>query len=80
MSRISHEPVARIRRRPGPRPSRAGVRGSDATEARVLNLESRRWLVRICPEALRHLFLALGGAVAGDGEDSQRAVGGGGAP
>jgi hypothetical protein len=76
MSRISHERAARIRRRPSPvpRPSRAGVRGSDAIEARSLNLESRRWLVWICPEALRHLLLALGGAAAGDGKDSQRAL------
>ena len=51
-----------------------GVRGSDATQARLLNLESRRWLVWIYPEALRHLLLAPGGAVAGDGEDSQRAL------
>jgi hypothetical protein len=42
----------------------------------LLKLESRRYWVWICPEALRD-FLALGGAVAGDGKDSHRAVGGG---
>lgn len=43
-------------------------------------LESRRYWVWVCPEAMRDLFLALGGAVAGDGKDSHRVVGGAGAP
>lgn len=44
------------------------------------HLESRPGWVWICPEALGHLFPALGAARAGVGEDSQRAIGGGGAP
>ena len=57
-------------------PRKTAADGAALGLSRLPQLESLRYWVWVCPEALRDLFLALGVAVAGDGKTrTERLVG-----